>query len=194
MANPDKIQRYNITASDSEKYLWFRAAKVGTRTIHSLLKQHTQITLDRSNVPYRGEKYNDYFKFAFVRNPWGRLVSAYIDKVVNNQKLSFYRPVFGEDFDTFVRFVAKQDLATADRHIALQTTLMPVEELSFLGRFENFTSDLSNVLDRLQVVAPIPHKNPTRHKKYTKYYTAHTKKLIAELYRQDIDAFGYQFD
>lgn len=70
--------QYNLTISHESKFIWFRVAKVGTRTILNHLRK-SNVSLDvehASFIHYPVKSYENYFKFAFVRNPWGRLVSC----------------------------------------------------------------------------------------------------------------------
>src|SRR5580765_3342619 len=70
--------RYSLTISHKQKFLWFRVAKAGNRTILNHLEQKA-LPMDAPRatfVHYCPRLYADYFKFAFVRNPWDRLVSC----------------------------------------------------------------------------------------------------------------------
>ena len=43
---------YNMTVSDSGKFVWFRCAKVGTRTINNILINQTARLQNYSRVPF----------------------------------------------------------------------------------------------------------------------------------------------
>jgi len=78
--------RYNLTICHEKKFLWFRVAKVCTRTIFNIFKQG-QVRLDAEHTMfchYPPKLFESYFKFAFVRNPWDRLASCWKDKVVES--------------------------------------------------------------------------------------------------------------
>lgn len=190
-----KPRRFNITASDEYNFVWFRVAKVGTRTIYQILReQQVPYTIKGVRIPFLPQENKKKFKFAFVRNPWARVVSCYHDKVVN-KALRTMTKCYDKDFDFFVDFIAKKDLTRADVHIKLQTRLFPLNEVDFVGRMENFEEDLQYVLKQIGIECPrIPHKNVSRHKHYSTYYNERTKAIIAEKYRADIEAFGYEFE
>lgn len=190
-----KQRLYNLTISDTHQFVWFRVAKVGTRTIYqTLINNEVFFSVNDYQLPYERKKYKKYFKFAFVRNPWDRVVSCYFNKVVTQGHYAF-RECFGKGFEYFVEFISRQNLAMADAHIRLQTQLIPLDQIDFIGRLENFNEDLLYVLSVLNLhQVNIPHKNKTKHAHYSTYYNEKTKRIIAEKYRDDIEAFGYQFE
>lgn len=190
-----KLSNYNLTISDSHRFVWFRVAKVGTRSILYVLNEN-QVPLDVNDyqVPYNPKDYVGYYKFAFVRNPWERVVSCYCNKVLSKGHPAF-KECFDKGFEYFIDFIKKQDLRSADAHIRLQTSLIPVDEMDFIGRMENFEDDLLYVMDCLGLEhTHIPRSNVTSHEHYSSYYTEKTRKIIAEKYKRDIKTFGYTFE
>jgi hypothetical protein len=141
-------------------------------------------------------KYSNYFKFGFVRNPWARIVSCYFNKVVSKEKrMSGFKECFGKDFDYFVDFINRTDLSTANRHIKLQTKLLPLTHIDFIGRLENFDKDMGHIGKVLGLrIVKVSKQNKTKHLHYSQYYTERTKRIIAEKYKEDIEAFGYTFE
>lgn len=188
------LVRYNITASHTHKFIWFRVAKVGTRTILSILQNNVPISINDYSVPYSSKEYEGFFKFAFVRNPWSRIVSCYYNKVLTKCYPAF-EECYDKDFNFFVDFINRCDVCNGDSHIKLQTKLFPINELDFLGHLENFSEDLKYVLEKLNISnIPIGHKNSSKHVHYSHYYTERTKTIIEKKYNADIKAFGYQFE
>ena len=49
---------------------------------------------------------------------------------------------------------------------------------------------LTTTLGRLVRLA---HSNASEHADYRTYYTKETRNIVAEIYRDDIDRFGFQF-
>lgn len=186
---------YNISVSDTPQFVWFRVAKVGTRTIYQALRDNNvRFTINGYQQTFDPKKYKDYFKFAFVRNPWDRVVSCYFDKVVSKCHKRF-KECFGKDFEYFVHYLTRQDLANADAHIRLQTKLIPMNHVNFIGRQETMVEDLQHVLQTLGLQnLHVGHKHKSAHEHYSHYYNERTKAIIARLYKADIDAFGYQFE
>lgn len=165
-------------------------------------------------------QFADYFKFAFVRDPWDRVVS-------------FYKYV-GEpaEYD-FKRFAL--DVLPADLWHRMYWFVRPQSEflyhegellVDFVGRFETLQSDFAEVCNRLGLPATrLPFVNRSdgprqriaaaarrlrraldpssqaflnfsarpvsRHVRFADYYDAETWQAVAELYRSDLEAFGY---
>ena len=143
-------ERYNITISNEKKFVWFRVGKVGSRTIFNIFKQ-ANVYLDADNTllcHYPVDKYTDYYKFAFIRNPWDRLVSCWQNKVIDSNYFNYSEGKLSkmQSFDEFVSFVADEDIENCDNHFILQSKIIDLNNIDFLGRFENFEKDLLAVV------------------------------------------------
>lgn len=193
------FKKYNLTICHQKKFLWFRVAKVGTRTIFNIFEQ-ANIELDAEHAMlchYPASLYKEYFNFAFVRNPWDRLVSCWQNKVVDSNSFNFSNPTLREmqTFSNFVDFVGTLDLDKCNHHIRLQSNLIDLNNVDFVGRFENFEADISSVIEILGLGAiQINHQNKSRRiSNHKQYYDANLKRKVAQIYRKDIHIFGYEF-
>lgn len=186
---------YLMGVSDNQNFVWFRVAKVGSTSIRKVILKKNKIPFSSyGRDPFNPEAYKTYFKFAFVRNPWARVVSCYVQRV-NNENCPKWKDFNGKGFEYFVDYIDKQDLEKADIHLRLQTALIPVEHVDFIGRLENFENDLKYVLNTIGLEkTKIPRKNSTSHQHYSAYYNEKTKEIIGRKYKADIEAFGYEFE
>jgi len=191
--------QYNITISHERKFIWFRVAKVGTRTILNHLKK-CNVNLDvehASFLHYPVKSFDDYFKFGFIRNPWSRLVSCWQDKVVNSNLYNFDDSMLGkmQDFENFVEYVSNLNIENCDRHLRLQSTLIDLNNIDYIGRMESFDDDANYIFRKLGLSKKeVRPKNVTSNKKpYQEYYSKDLAKEVAQIYRKDIQIFGYQF-
>jgi hypothetical protein len=67
--------------------------------------------------------------------------------------------------------------------------------IDFVGRFENFGSDLLKVYNRLGIeLDSIPHENRSTRGHYSSFYTPETKMIVEERFKRDIEYFGYEFE
>ena len=149
-----------------------------------------------------------YFKFAFVRNPWDRLCSAYcflksgginpVDKSWAAKHLARYA-----SFEEFVCSKALDNPAIFRflHFRPMYVYLMPQSgtqlPMDFIGLYENLTEDFDFIRQKLGIAASLEHLNATRTlagKDYRDLYTGKMIDLVARFYAQDIRTFGYSFD
>ena len=139
------------------------------------------------------KKYDSYYKFTFVRNPWARILSSYFWR----QRLPKKRPV--APFPDFVEN-AKQAVRTGQYyrqefgdHFIPQTEY--TRDVDDVFRCENFENAVRTVAAKLGVfVGRVPAKTPKHHDKYREFYDGRTRAVIAELYREEIEELGYRFE
>ena len=149
---------------------------------------------------------DDYFKFIFVRNPYSRVLSAYLHKIVRKlERGARLEPAeskrFREtpSFPEFCRYLADGGLFN-NIHWAPQTALMllPLSKFDFIGKVESFDSDVHTVLSRLGADNPkdflVTHASYFTHaqRRVDDYYNAETLRLIGRLYEDDFATFGYR--
>ena len=191
--------KYNVTNSNKQKYVWFRTAKCGTRSILQFLTDNTDIDVNGYNVKY-DNRWKDYFKFAIVRNPWDRLVSCWTQKFnFENLKPKYYEKLKLDGtrfvhFKEFIMLLSDDSKLNSDIHWMPLNKLFPVDFLNFIGKFENLQEDFNTICDKIGIAQQkLPHKNKTKHKCYTEYYDDETRQIVAEKYANDIKNFGYKF-
>lgn len=130
--------------------------------------------------------FNQYFKFAFVRNPWDRILSFYLftkKTIIQYSKHSFIQ--FLNELNPFLN--QEQHVYIVDKNGETM--------VDFIGRFENLDKDFKIVCEKsnnLQLKLLI--RNTTKHKHYSYYYTDETRQLVADLFKTDIEMFGYKFE
>ena len=147
-------------------------------------------------------KFRRYFKFAFVRNPWDRLVSTYfflkaggsmsLDRTWAEQHLARFA-----EFDQFVVDWLTPSNAASWVHFRPQHTWICDEarhcQMNFVGRFEHIERDFQVVATRIGCTRMLVKGNRSEHRHYADYYTAETRDRVAEVYATDIELFGYEY-
>jgi hypothetical protein len=215
---------YLAHLSNNYRYLYVSVPKTGCTKIKKTLQDaESGRALDHSHrvhapifspllepiddvVTLRAAMTSDaWFRFGFVRNPFSRILSCYLDKIVRSagerQRLL---PVLGLDaaaatpsFSEFVRLVSQQDDGARDIHWASQYYLLRPDlvDYTFIGRFERLSADLKHVCDTLSI-SPLEPMEKKEHSvgdvpRMCDYYTATEQRMVAEAYRHDFEAFEY---
>jgi hypothetical protein len=148
--------------------------------------------LENYNNPVNGKgvsagNLENYFKFAFVRNPWDRVVSMYSYRLRNRE--------IPEDL-SFAEFVLKRHDYPFGMHreqVKMIEDLHGKIAMDFIGRFENLENDWSILQNRLKISSSLPHLKATAHKPYQAYYSPELINEVADMYPRDIQIFGYDF-
>lgn len=144
------------------------------------------------------------FKFVFVRDPYSRVLSAYLDKVVRKNFFDtkirtnyFSRNGKVPGFPEFLAYLEHEGLY-ANAHWAPQVDLllMPLSSFDFIGRFENVHQDMQTVMNRLNLGnASLPNMEPRRTNASSlidEYYSAPQLDMVARIYSADFSTFGYR--
>jgi len=168
-------------------------------------------------------KFNQYFKFSFVRNPYERILSVFnYYKHKGNNKELIYQPkkilnyfykkmttnkIFDIDiskrmphaFDKFCELHIKEKLDFYGRN-ALDTQISFLKinnniEVDFIGRFEQLEKDIAYIKNYLGIKASLGHQRKTKSRlHYSSFYNEFSKKIIKEAYGEEIELFKYRFE
>lgn len=174
------------------KALWYRTYKVASRTIDDKLKGENKSGkyIYASFMSYLPWMFKDYLKFAFVRNPEARFVSAWKDKIIrqNYFKLDNAEHERMKDLNYFLSWVEKLDIDTCDEHLKSQNSLIDLNNIDFLGRFEYFNRDFGILMERLNIKdndIEFHNKGPKKEVELT----LEQRKRIYNIYRKDFEIF-----
>lgn len=135
------------------------------------------------------------FSFTFVRNPFDRILSTYLNGIINHTKS------FDDYIDTIKNVVENKlyykiwKINTSDiSHYKPQVELLENLNPDFIGRFENYENDikiLSKMHPKLNCLCELNIKK--RDVDYRKYYNERNRNIIEELYKDDLKKFNYEF-
>lgn len=146
-------------------------------------------------------KFSAYFKFAFVRNPWDRLVSAYYFYTQLPERSEHSKGIFQRysDFGTFVRDFVTPENVLGPLHLRPQHQFVcDVNNrilVDFVGRYETFESDVAEVAKaiRLPLAGPLPKVNATDRPAYRECFDTSTRAIVERVYANDLELFSYEF-
>lgn len=147
----------------------------------------------------------DYLRVSFVRNPYTRIVSCYLDKIVREERLKFRAecglPLTGTpSLGDFLRAIARQHPLAMNRHWRPQSVMLSQNvSLDFVGRFEQLDDDLVSLLDRLKIMPSIRIERRDAHRtaaedRVRELVGDAEKTLIDRIYGRDFARFGYAME
>ena len=134
------------------------------------------------------------YAFAFVRNPYTRILSAFLDKVDRRAQRKGQEASFSE----FLDYLENGGLYS-NAHWAPQTSLLllPFEQFDFFGKTEHLDRDLQEVLSHITTTVDDPRilsalGNATgASSQIDTYFDGTNKARVEALYRTDFEAFDY---
>lgn len=162
-------------------------------------------TLRHFAVALTKKEYDAAFKFAFVRNPYARLASAFsfLKQGGQNARDAAFADEHLRGVDTFEQFV----MAWLDArkvwygyHLSPQTHFVRLNRwhasLDFLGYVEHLARDFGYVRSRVQprVVLPELNVGDSGNHAVADLYSDEMARKVHALYRRDFEALGYDPD
>ena len=141
---------------------------------------------------------DNYFIFAFVRNPFTRLVSAWQHGVRKNK--------YTTSFHDFLKTINLNDLWILPQTYYFNAGKTDLKKINFIGRYETYEKDVKFVLNKLNIqINNVPHlnRNPIYEKhpnlkqeNYYKYFYTEEwmKDWVRERYENDFKIFNYDMD
>ena len=196
---------FSIRAFDQLQCIFVHITKsAGTSVAQGLFGELPyHYTASQYRVIFGRRHFNRYFKFAFVRNPWDRLYSAYSylqcggwddhDKAWRDANFEAV-----SDFDDFVLNWLTPERRFSHVHFWPQQRFLCDRHgralLDHIGYFETLASDYEYIRQRIGSGAPLPHTNRSVRISYRDAFTPAAIKKVGELYANDIQLLGYQFD
>lgn len=196
---------FSLRSYDKLECIFIHITKsAGTSVAKSLFGELPyHYTAAQYRVIYGREKFGRYFKFAFVRNPWDRLYSAYSylqgggwndkDKTWAKENLAEFH-----DFNDFVlnwltpeRLYSHVHFWPQQRFICDRKGKILVDHIAY---FENIDDEFKYLSNCLNLPNRLTHTNKSDRINYTEAYTEEAIEKVRLLYRPDIELLGYSFD
>jgi hypothetical protein len=164
------------------------------------------------------QMWEEYYKFAFVRNPYDWCVSIFkhnfrsrlsLRKMLRHPCLtpSWLRTHWekrhhrakkrlqGDDVEFLARYLRQY------RALPLADTLYQSNYVNdadgqrivnFVGKFESLHEDVRKVQDHIGISFDLPHLNATQHPHYSKFLSPAAIETVGRLWNVDFEIFGYQ--
>jgi hypothetical protein len=164
--------------------------EIARRVRHQYVGKDTN---PRNKFTVTKEQYDSYFKFTFIRNPWSRAFSVY----VNVMRDKFHQKEYG--ITNQISLNAFLKLAVGKGFLRPQLYWMRdfngCIPFDYIGRFENLAEDFRQICMRLGMAGlALPHENKGMSQDYRDYYDGASKDMILRAYKEEIDRFDYSFE
>ena len=168
---------------------------------------------DPYSLSYGKEKFQQYFKFTFVRNPWDRFISLWMKFKEEVKLQEQFNGLFDLHLDTDFKEpqeVLRYLLLAHKKDLLLPRWFKPQYEYvhdinlrvltNYIGQYEKFQFCFDFLCDRIDVphkILPWSEEKHRRHNKekkhYTDYYDNFMINAVAEIYHNDIITWHYEF-
>lgn len=198
--------------SDSKKFIFIAVGRTAStsieRTLNNYIQRNPRKIYNKDQLEYikkfryysfnRGKhilakdakniivanKWNSYFKFAFSRNPWDRILSVFMERKIKDTK--------NKTKNGFKKFVLNGE---GPDHLMTELVLDENNKLlvDYIGRYENLNECFNYVCNKIGIKENLRWENKRNHEHYTKYYDSSLIEFVGKKYKKDIDYFKYSF-
>ena len=196
--------------SDERRFVVAAVPKCASRSLRStfyvdktIASDTVELSIGFDELYAQRPELLSYYTFAFVRNPWMRVLSCWNDKIVLSNTvakvliLSRFPDLKPKmSFEAFVEWLASPAGADerADRHWLSQSRIIG-DNCDFVGKLERYSDDLAKVADALRIdrIRNVKRNAKGEFEDYRSHYNQRTAALVAQRYAEDIERFGYTF-
>lgn len=201
-------------ANSTVKQIFYKFELQGTR--YAMPSVHDRMASPLLNVfQLRAEDLervfygDDVFRFTFVRNPFSRILSCYLDRIQDQRSRPYRelvrymgRPIgHAPSFAEFVEAICSQTAPQQNNHWRVQyyDTMRDALEYHFIGRQETFATDIAYVY-RAVTGNPLPPEETSANaspsqtsatKRVLDYWTPDLIELFVRAYQADFEMFRY---
>ncbi len=166
-------------------------------------QKHLQAKYYVNNKVISQKNWNNYYKFAIVRNPWDRTISEFFwrHELPDTHKSRKKNRQVPNSFKDFIHDCA---MRIADRekprgiywsHAQTQKSFVTNDKnkiiLDEIFKFEELNEKV--FIKRLSIPLELKKLNTSYHQNYRQYYDDKTKDMVYKLYKEDIEMFDYEF-
>jgi hypothetical protein len=134
------------------------------------------------------------FKFCFSRNPYDRAISLYTylkaATGVQTVFLDFWRDIRDNGLEPIGLYNGRNN-----SHCNAQVRWIENLDIDFVGRHETLDEDFVRLTSELDLPrAELGRLNISRRKPLGEYFCRESKQIIEDLYAEDFERFGYEYD
>jgi hypothetical protein len=136
------------------------------------------------------EKFNSFFSFAIVRNPWDWQVSLY--NYMLSLKTHHQHEVVKElgNFEEYIKWRCENEVRYQKDFIYSENNDLLVD---YVGRFEDLNAEFNKICSHIGISTSLPKHNVSNTKPYQHFYNDETKELVRRAFEPDIKLLEYEF-
>ena len=140
--------------------------------------------------------FSAYYKFAFVRNPWDRIVSQFAYMQQRPDLMDFLGMTSDTEFKAYLELIRRKEHVQwmpQVRFLLDQDGSLLVDRI---GRLEAFDEDCEQIFSALGLpLDQLPgHANRSKRQPFQAYYSDdETIEAVADIFSEDISFLGYKF-
>lgn len=208
--------------NDRKKFIFFHLYKCGGMSLRRLLSEilpdNYELQGGHSNpkdllIHFQKNKtsfkWNEYYKFSVIRNPFDFMVSTYFyakshanhfmhQRVVNENMtmvefIPYYLKTRLEHQNPTIRPIGSNKVTFIHEFLTDNQGRMLVD---FVAKLENINNDLKIIFNKIGIpFKPIQKTNVNGHREvdYRKYYNAESKSMIEKHFAKDLQIYKYKF-
>ena len=154
---------------------------------HDQLKWHNHMGLKQISRQLEKDKFDEYFKFCVIRNPYDKMVSFY------HHRMNLMRETV--PFNAWCRRNGRRIHCLNNYRLKINGEY----KIDFYIRFENLKEDIKRVCEKLNIDfnpndLPEYKKNIRPNKHYREFYNNEsTKKIVYMKHQEEFEKYNYKF-
>lgn len=179
-----------------KKYLFIHVPRTGGTSLKDalilrdngkeFLKPHGRAVEARENL---GGEWDEYFRFAFVRNPYDWVLSLYCH-IIGDPLHTHHETVRGMGFRDYLEWRWKFDRRGQWWHLSDEHGGALI--MNWIGRFERYDDCIRELNAELDMDLRPERRNATSHHAWDKVYDDRMSNLVDEAFAKDFKWFGYR--
>ena len=156
------------------------------------------------NIGQINEIYSEIKTIAIVVNPWARMHYAYQQlhamKQANDNRVVDLTDIPLDKFSNFINSLPSMPETIDDFWFSITTPICKwidyeiageIKTADYIIKDKTFEEDFKKIQEYF--CSDVPLDMPKKLPSYKRFYTKKTKDIVADLFKEDIDRFGYEF-
>ena len=196
------------------KFVFVCVPKTASTTLSKFFQKHDKLQIEQSwfmekwHYPIsqiqKENNIQDYYSFAYHRNPFDRLVSSWIEFTQDKGHLQVWSRPLVDKFKTWEDFVLNFSETSWANEIHFRPTTYYThnddkQQVNFIARYDHFDRDTKVIFDSIGLAPKLLNNNKryrktNRDKDYRTYYKNDKAiEAVAKHFDSDIKTFGDSF-